>query len=134
MEFNGPRKRSLLTLSEAWLRLQLTEVGAPRWRTYAIALFGDAGQELVAHASRSRAGLIVLGRAADAADSRAALGSVARLVLWASPCPVIVLGNGAPRDGGLEREADSASRRRSLERELRSPGLDTRPEPWPPAA
>jgi nucleotide-binding universal stress UspA family protein len=127
-------ERSLLTLTEAWLRLQLTEAGAPRWRTYAIAVFGDAGQELVAHASRSRAGLVVLGRAADTADSCAALGSVARLVLWASPCPVIVLGNGGPRDAELERGADIASKRRSLGRGFRSSALGAQPEPRPPDA
>ena len=93
-----------------------------------------ARQEVVTSAKRSRAELIVLGRAAEASGSPVALGSVARLVLWASPCPVVVLGQAASHLDVAGRGGQRSAQQSSLRLALPGSGLGTKPEPWPPAA
>jgi hypothetical protein len=67
---------------------------------------GDAGQEIVATARRSGADVIVVGRGGDRSHAEVpagalCVGSAARLVLWAAPCPVLVL----PLDRAARPEA-----------------------------
>lgn len=83
----------LCLLAREWASSRLDAAGALRHRSAPIIRLGDAGQEIVAHAHRTGAGLIVIGRGGPGAGSPSARssGSTARLVLWAAPCPVLVL-------------------------------------------
>jgi nucleotide-binding universal stress UspA family protein len=82
--------------ARAWVDAMLDEAGPDGAWTAPAIRSGDAGQEIIRHAREQRADLIVLGRGGDACDApaqgrRLPLGSTARLVLWAAPCPVLVL-------------------------------------------
>jgi nucleotide-binding universal stress UspA family protein len=83
-----------------WLDGILDHLQVSASRAASVIQCGDAGEEIIRHARGSCADLIVVGRGGDAshAQGRASalpLGSTARLVLWAAPCPVLVL----PLDG-----------------------------------
>jgi nucleotide-binding universal stress UspA family protein len=108
----------LLESAAGWVEGLLDEVGAQVNRTRALIGFGDPGSEIIGHARKSAADLVVVGRGGDAARACARtgvvpLGSTARLVTWAAPCPVLVvpvhrsLGAGPPPS---ERERDRHTR------------------------
>ena len=79
-----------------WLASLLEAAGGDECRATPVVAQGDAGSEIVRHARRVEADLLVLGgggggthRRPDAAP--AAFGSTARLVTWAAPCSVLLL-------------------------------------------
>ncbi len=84
----------LPTIAQNWLAAQVKRLPSDRPSTTTLAPCGDAGEEIVAHAARSDVGLIVTGRyrEREPRSSVSSLGSCTRLVLWAAPCPVLVLG------------------------------------------
>ena len=86
----------LRSLARGWLERLLERVDAPPDRAVPVVRFGDAGQEILAHAVERRVDLVVIGRAGDGAHADGApgvlpVGSTTRLVTWAAPCPVLVL-------------------------------------------
>lgn len=93
----------LPTIAQNWLAAQVKRLPRDRPSTTTLAPFGDAGEEIVAHAARGHVGLIVAGRCRerDPRQSVISLGSSARLLLWAAPCPVLLLdtvgADGRPR-------------------------------------
>jgi nucleotide-binding universal stress UspA family protein len=101
-----PGERNLFQLTREWIECHLDAVGVPPARGRAKVRVGDPGQEIVAFAHAARADLIAIGRGGDGSDAlpvpRVAaatapspgahpLGSTTRLVMWAAPCPVLVL-------------------------------------------
>jgi nucleotide-binding universal stress UspA family protein len=86
----------LHALAEQWLASQLSHARLPAESMSSHVRHGDPGQEIIAHARQAEVDLIVVGRGALASmqGSTHAMGagSTARLVLWASECPVIVSG------------------------------------------
>jgi nucleotide-binding universal stress UspA family protein len=98
----------LCLLAREWAASRLDAAGALRHRSAPIIRLGDAGQEIVAHANRTSAGLIVIGRGGPGADASLARssGSTARLVLWAAPCPVLLLPLLGARAGSPEPMRD----------------------------
>jgi nucleotide-binding universal stress UspA family protein len=94
----------LCALAHEWLTGRLASRASIE-RRQAIARVGDAGEEVIAHAARNGIGLIVAGRrvrhhATDFAPGGAGVGSTTRLITWATSCPVLVLGSGAPEFHG----------------------------------
>lgn len=83
----------LPTIAQNWLAAQVKRLPRDRPSTTTLAPFGDAGEEIVAHAARGHVGLVVAGRyrERDPRQSVVCLGSSARLLLWAAPCPVLLL-------------------------------------------
>jgi nucleotide-binding universal stress UspA family protein len=92
---DGLHESWLQARARAWVDAMLDEAEPDGAWTASVIQCGDAGQEIIRHAREHRADLIVLGRGGDVSDARAEgrlpLGSTARLVLWAAPCPVLVL-------------------------------------------
>jgi nucleotide-binding universal stress UspA family protein len=90
----------LCELANEWLAA-FVAAHASSERRQAITRVGDAGEEVIAHAARTGAGMIVAGRRVrhhvnDVASGVAGVGSTTRLITWATSCPVLVLGSGAP--------------------------------------
>lgn len=83
----------LSIIAQNWLVGELARRPGRRPSTTTVVPFGDAGEEIVAHATRGDVGLIVAGRRRENQEQPAGpeLGSSARLMLWAAPCPVLVL-------------------------------------------
>jgi nucleotide-binding universal stress UspA family protein len=106
---NAAAEATLLRdLASGWVEALLVAMAHVPSRARAAIRFGDAGQQVLAHASARGADLVVLGRGRDVPNdgSRAGLrfvGSTTRLVAWAAPCPVLVL----PDDGAPVGPADA---------------------------
>jgi nucleotide-binding universal stress UspA family protein len=102
----GCRTR-LPTIAQNWLAAQVKRLPVDRPSTTTLAPCGDAGEEIVAHAARADVGLIVAGRYRDREPRPAvpSLGSCTRLLLWAAPSPVLVLGT-----VGVDRQPPARSR------------------------
>lgn len=137
-----------LQLTREWLVATLERSGVPAARAEVHARIGDPGQEIIAVANATAADLVVMGRrgspaprrlhAAGNGDARRAVGSTARFIAWASPCPVLVLPEHAvdapPPPGGRERAGIGEGRNR-LGRHLPDvPPLRPTHPPLPPAA
>jgi len=100
----------LTTIAQNWLRAQVKRLPAGRPGTTTLTPSGDAAEAILVHAARGQVGLIVAGRHRqdEAGPATPPPGSSTRLLLWAAPCPVLVLGTvGAecrpphsPRAGG----------------------------------
>ena len=93
---------SLRHLTEAWLTNQAADVRMADGRVTAIVHIGDAAEAIVAHAARAHCDLIVMGRRIEfphAGSGEGCVGSTTRLLTWATPCPVLVLGNAGVRSG-----------------------------------
>jgi len=90
-----PNDERVRQLTEAWLTRHAQDVRMPEGRVRSIAHIGDAAEAIVSHATRASCDLIVMGRRigslATGSDQRC-VGSTTRLITWATPCPVLVLG------------------------------------------
>lgn len=99
-------ERALLDAAEGWLRQALRAALVPEGRGAPLVRVGEPGQEAIAAAREGGADLIVIGRGGDRAAAfspyphvsagaplppRQALGSTARMVMWAAPAPVLLL-------------------------------------------
>lgn len=74
-----------------WLEGRLDKAGFPRETTVARVALGDPAQEIIAAAERLDGELIVLPTRGAGAVGEALIGSVARTVLRASPCPILIV-------------------------------------------
>ena len=89
-------------LTEAWLARQSAEVPPLHGRTTTIAHIGDAAEAIIGHAARSHPDLIVMGRRIESSAigrDDGCVGSAARLITWAAPCPVLVTASADARTG-----------------------------------
>ena len=109
-----PNDERIRRLTEDWLSRHAAEVRMPEGRVRSIAHVGDAADAIVSHATRASCDLIVMGRriesAATGSDQRC-VGSTTRLITWATPCPVLVLGAPAVRAGRQRPTALHQARR-----------------------
>ena len=138
-----PRRRirdeaHLFWLTHAWIERRLDAVGAARSDAGTHVRVGDPGQEIIALARAKRSDLIVIGRGGPPLDATSPgasmpIGSTARLVSWAAPCPVLVLApQPAPRSPAPGPRGRSRIRRPDVvERIAVSP---VAPGSFPPAA
>ena len=134
-----PQRRRLAESARGWAASQLGDVSAGARPVTPVGLCGDAGEEIVRHARQSDADLVVIGRGGDASTASLPLGalplgSTARFVLWAAPCPVLVL----PLDATPQLVPGPGGRRATRPRtadvlELRASSRHM-PAPMPPAA
>jgi nucleotide-binding universal stress UspA family protein len=101
----------LSTIAQNWLGAQVKRLPAGRPGTSTLTPTGDAGEAILVHAARGHIGLIVAGRCRQNEIMRATAspGSSTRLLLWAAPCPVLVLGTVA-----VERQPPQSPRRRDV--------------------
>jgi nucleotide-binding universal stress UspA family protein len=86
--------------TQRWAAMLVDNLDLPSGRAASFIHPGDAGEEIVSHARRSGAGLIVMGTGerplALRGDTHARhVGSTTRFVIWAAPCPVLALPRGA---------------------------------------
>jgi nucleotide-binding universal stress UspA family protein len=128
----------LFRLTREWLEQQTDVAGIPPARARACVSVGDAGQEIIRTAHLSRANLITMGRGTSSLHTTPPigilpLGSTTRHVMWAAPCPVLVL----PTNSVTQQESPSwrMTRMRSgqsspARRFVSAPD----PDPLPPAA
>lgn len=123
-----------------WLAALVAEAHAPAGRARLHVSIGDPGQEIVALSNTLPADLIVIGRAdgdltpppAAGAELRLHVGSTARFVSWAAPCPVLVMPEVRAADPGGPRGVRWQQRRSdALPLRAGRPSGDT---PLPPAA
>ena len=140
-------ERTLFGLTREWLEGQLDAAGAAPARARATVRVGDPGQEIVAFAHAAGVDLITVGRGGDWADpppaaaAKAAvpcalpLGSTARLVMWAAPCPVLVLPAAPPpRDPAPTTRWGARQRQAPAPRSGATRAPSPSPGPLPPAA
>lgn len=98
----APDGDGIRRLTEAWLARQSAEVPLLRGRTTTIAHIGDAAEAIIGHAARSHLDLIVMGRRIESTapgSVEGCVGSATRLITWAAPCPVLVMGSKGARTG-----------------------------------
>jgi nucleotide-binding universal stress UspA family protein len=81
--------------AQEWIVAELHAAGVGPHGASASVQSGDAGQQILRRANDVRAGVIVIGRggspAAFVTTDRVPVGSTARMVAWASPCPVLIV-------------------------------------------
>ena len=97
-----PGAESIRQLTEAWLIGQTADARMADDRVTPIAHIGDAAEAIIAHAARAHCDLIVMGRRTDSPNAgrdEGCVGSTTRLITWAAPCPVLVLGIKGVRSG-----------------------------------
>jgi nucleotide-binding universal stress UspA family protein len=129
----------LFRLTREWLEQQADVAGIPQARARACVSVGDPGQEIIRAAHLSRASLITMGRGTSSLHATAPtgllpLGSTTRHVMWAAPCPVLVL----PTDSVAKPQGSSwrATRTRKANASTSTRTFVSAPErgPLPPAA
>jgi nucleotide-binding universal stress UspA family protein len=91
----------LFRITREWLEYQADVAGIPPTHSRACVSVGDPGQEIIKAAHLSKVSLIAMGRGACSFDATQStgllpLGSTTRHVMWAAPCPVLVLPTGSP--------------------------------------
>ena len=76
-----------------WVVAEMQETGAGRHGASLVVQIGDAGPQIIRHAQETIADVIVLGGGAGRGNSRSAfpVGSTARMVAWAAPCPTLLV-------------------------------------------
>lgn len=95
-------KTHLESLTHDWLAFQVRQIDKGARRVTTHVRIGDPGEQIVKFVHAAGADLVLIGRGLDEQiggtpeDIRCTgrafpLGSTSRLVLWASPCPVLVL-------------------------------------------
>lgn len=86
----GPMIEPMRAGTDAWLQLQL-EPDCDGVVTETMVEIGTPGEDIVATAVKCGADLVVMGSRGMSGLSRRLLGSVARTVLAAAPCPVLIV-------------------------------------------
>lgn len=81
----------LLDDANHWLEERLANAGLPKEATAAQVVIGDPAAEITAAAIRLGSDLIVLPTRGAGGVGHALIGSVARSVLRASPCPILIV-------------------------------------------
>ncbi|MEO8560800.1 MAG: universal stress protein [bacterium] len=114
-------KARLESLTHDWLASQVRQASERARRVTTHVRIGDPGEQIVKFVHASGADLVLIGRGRDEQTVSASpdtigiggalhLGSTSRLVLWAAPCPVLVLPP-APRPALAEPARRSDMRR-----------------------
>jgi nucleotide-binding universal stress UspA family protein len=85
----------MIASARDWLHSTMVAAGVNADRVLAFVQLGEARRDIIAAASRGGTDLIVMGSRGAGGIGQVLLGSVARTVLRASPCPVLVLTNRA---------------------------------------
>jgi nucleotide-binding universal stress UspA family protein len=88
--------RAVAELTEAWLERRVSDVPMPGRRVTTIAHVGEASDAIISHATRATTDLVVIGRRTEPDDVVAetgCIGSTTRMVTWAAPCPVLIVGS-----------------------------------------
>lgn len=140
--------RAEVVLAHEWLALQMRQVSDDPRRVTSHVRVGDPGEQIVKFVRGAGVDLVTIGRGRDEAIASAAargadafrLGSTSRLVLWASPCPVLVLPpTSQPAEPALPPHSDK--RRFHLGADMQRPPATrplssrrTSPDGYPPAA
>jgi nucleotide-binding universal stress UspA family protein len=93
---DGNERDWLQDRARTWVHALMEDAGSSAARSTPVIRWGDPGSEIIRHARRGAADLIIIGRGGGAAQpclpgTLLPLGSTARLVTWAAPCPVLVL-------------------------------------------
>jgi nucleotide-binding universal stress UspA family protein len=83
----------MIASAHDWLHTTMVEAGVNADRALALVQLGEARRDIVAAASTGGTDLIVMGSRGAGGIGQVLLGSVARTVLRASPCPVLVMAN-----------------------------------------
>jgi nucleotide-binding universal stress UspA family protein len=87
--------RSVAELTETWLGRRVADVPLPGRRVTTIGQVGEASDAIISHATRANTDVVVMGRRTELEDAVAetgCIGSTTRMVTWATPCPVLVVG------------------------------------------
>ena len=95
-------KARLESLTHDWLASQVRQINEGAGRVTTHVRLGDPGEQIVKFVHATGADLVLIGRGRDEESATASEGmrgtggafplrSTSRLVLWASPCPVLVL-------------------------------------------
>jgi len=90
-----PNDERIRQLTEQWLTRHAADMRMAEGRVRSIVHIGDAADAIVASATRAPCDLIVIGRRIESpatAGDQGRVGSTTRLITWATPCPVLVLG------------------------------------------
>ena len=97
----------MIASARDWLHSTMAEAGVNADRALALVQLGEARRDIVAAASRDGTDLIVMGSRGAGGIGQVLLGSVARTVLRASPCPVLVLTDRTAEPALTEKSLDS---------------------------
>jgi nucleotide-binding universal stress UspA family protein len=92
-------KARLELLTHEWLVSQMRQISDGARRVTSHVRFGDPGEQIVEFVRAAGVDLVTMGRGrnetsvneSESGAEALPLGSTSRLVLWASPCPVLVL-------------------------------------------
>jgi hypothetical protein len=87
--------RSAIDLTEAWLERRVSEVPMPGRRVATIGYVGESSDAIISHATRTNTSLVVMGRRTEPEGGvpvAGCIGSTTRMVTWATPCSVLVVG------------------------------------------
>jgi nucleotide-binding universal stress UspA family protein len=128
-------KARLELLTHEWLAGQMRQASGSARRVTSHVRVGDPGEQIVKFVHAAGVDLVAIGRGHDDTIANAVvssadafhLGSTSRLVLWASPCPVLVLPP-TPQPAEPEPSPRSDKRRIHLGSNMRRP-LATSPSP-----
>ena len=130
-EDESPRLRDeahLFDLTREWVGTRLRAAGVSPARGHPHVRVGDPGQEIVGFAHATGVDLITIGRGGEMeppgpASGSLPLGSTTRLVMWAAPCPVLVVSPavesseaGPPPERGRRRQGAPRLAARTLAR------------------
>jgi nucleotide-binding universal stress UspA family protein len=142
-------KARLESLTHDWLASQVRQAGEDMRRVTLHVRVGDPGEQIVKLVHATGADLVLVGRGGDEPAGATGnmtgnthalpLGSTSRLVLWASPCPVIVLPPAARpahpepahRSDVRRMQISTTNTRPAMTRPHRGP---EGPDDYPPAA
>src|SRR5688572_10478185 len=142
-------KSHLESLAHDWLASQVQHVDARARRVTSHVRIGDPGEQIVRFVHAAGVDLVLVGRGGDEQSVSAAgmtsrrgalrLGSTSRLVLWASPCPVLVLPPAAqPARPEPARRSDARGLHVATTNAQRASTVSSRremgPDDFPPAA
>jgi nucleotide-binding universal stress UspA family protein len=87
---------SAAELTEAWLERRVSDLPMPGRRVTTIGQIGEASDAIISHATRANTDVVVMGRRTELGEADSVtgcIGSTTRMVTWAAPCPVLVVGS-----------------------------------------
>ena len=108
--------------AQDWVVAEMHDMAVGGHGASAVVQSGDAGAQVIRHARHTKADLIVIGRGGRVGQGTAyaslPVGSTARMVAWAAPCPVVV----SPLEPALLQRSTFRGRQSSSRRNSSSSG------------